>query len=277
MRATIVLTPAESKRLIAKAIVRKGEIKKAMEKAYVILCEGSTNVMIAQELFGSDIACENFTCGMSIGGILCNSKPRVRANFPLVAYKGRIVNLSYEKALEDFNLDTVIIKGGNAIDKHGFVGTIVSGYDGGVIAKVLGTSVSQGIKIVCPIGLEKCVFSVRDASRYTGGKRFDYSMGPDYGLFVLSNADVVTEIEAIKILSGADAIHVASGGIGGSEGAVILSCEGCVDKVKKIIEIVENIKGEPVQRGIRQKCNECKYVNCIFHGKEENFLPKWMS
>jgi len=66
MRAAIVLTPAESKRLIAKAVVQKDEIKKAMEKAYIILCEGSTNVMIAQELFGINIACENFTCGMSI-------------------------------------------------------------------------------------------------------------------------------------------------------------------------------------------------------------------
>ena len=66
MRATIVLTPAESKRLIAKSIVQKNEIKKAMKTAYVILCEGSTNTMVAQELFGLDIVCENFTCGMSI-------------------------------------------------------------------------------------------------------------------------------------------------------------------------------------------------------------------
>ena len=111
MRATIVLTPAESKRLIAKAIVQKSEIKKAMKKASIILCEGSTNAMVAQELFGLDIACENFTCGMSIGRVLCSSKPEIRATFPLVAYKGKIVDFSYEKALEDFNLDTVIIKG----------------------------------------------------------------------------------------------------------------------------------------------------------------------
>jgi len=276
MRATIVLTPAESKRLIAKSIAKKDEIKRAMERAYVILCEGSTNVMIAQEIFGLSIACENFTCGMSVGRTLCNSKLEVRSNFPLVAYKGKLVDLTYKEALEDFNLDTVIIKGGNAIDKDGFVGTIVSGYDGGVIANVLGTSVSQGIKIICPIGLEKCIFSVREAARYTGGKRFDYSMGPDYGLFILSNTDVVTEIEAIKLLTGIDAYHVASGGIGGSEGAVILSCEGCDNNVKKLIKIIEKIKGEPCQKGIRQKCTECKYVNCIFYKKDEELLPEWM-
>lgn len=65
MRASFVLTPAESKRLIAKAIVMKKEIKKAMENAYIILCEGSTNVMIAQELFGLNVTCENFICWSS--------------------------------------------------------------------------------------------------------------------------------------------------------------------------------------------------------------------
>lgn len=293
MRASIVLTPAESKRLIAKAIVQKSEIKKAMEKAYVILCEGSINVMVAQELFGLDIECKDFTCGMVTGGVVCtsglcssrpkmkvsfkdSSKPKIWATFPLVAYKGKIVDFSHKKAIEDFHIDTVIIKGGNAIDKDGNLGVIVAGYDGGVIAQIMGHSVSQGVKIVYPIGLEKSVFSVRDAARHTGGKRFDYSMGADYGLFIVSNADIVTEIEAIKILSGADAFHVASGGIGGSEGAVVLSCEGSTDEVNTIVKIIEKIKGEPPQKGRRQKCDTCKYVNCIFHGKEEESLPKWM-
>ena len=277
MRASIVLTPAESKRLIAKAVVQKSNVKKAMERAYIILCEGSTNVMIAQELFGMDVLCENFICGTSAGGVLCISEPEIRSTFPLVAYKGKITNLPYEKALEDFHLDTVIIKGGSAIDKHGLVGVIVSGYDGGVLPKLMGVSVSQGIRMICPIGLEKVVFSVREAAKHAGGKRFNYSMGADYGLFVVPNADVVTEIDAIKILSGAEATHIASGGIDGSEGAVILSCEGHINEINKVTEIVESIKGEPAQRWIKQKCNKCKYVNCIFYSKEEKSLPKWMS
>jgi len=276
MRASIVLTPAESKRLIAKAIVQNEDVKKAMDKAYVILCEGSTNVMIAQELFGLDVVCQKFTCGTSGGGILCISEPKVRSTFPLVAYKGKIIDISFEKALEDFHMDTVIIKGGSAIDNHGLVGVIVSGYDGGVLPKLMGVSVSQGIKIICPIGLEKTVFSVQESAKHTGGKRFDYSMGADYGLFVVSNAEVITEIEAIKILSGASATHIASGGIGGSEGAVILSCEGHVKEVAKVTEIIENIKGEPAQQWIKQQCNTCRYVNCTFYGKEKKSLPEWM-
>lgn len=292
MRASFVLTPPESKRLIAKAIIKTNEIKKALEKAYIILCEGTINVMIAQELFGLNIKSEDYICGVVMDGVTCtsglSSKTRIEVTFkecpqkkvwvpfPLVAYKGKIVDISYHRAINDFHIDTLVIKGGNAIDKEKNVGVILGGYDGGITAKVMGHCISQGTKLICPIGLEKTVFSVREAANYTGGKRFNYSMGSDYGLIVVSNAFVVTEIEAIKILSGADAFHVASGGIGGSEGAVVLSCEGTLDEVKSIINIIEGIKGEPPQKGKRQDCNNCRYVNCIYYGKQKNNLPEWL-
>lgn len=247
-----------------------------MQKAYVILCEGSTNLAIASELFGQDLPCQSFTSGMIIGGVLCNSAREVRGRFPLVAYKGQLVDLPYEKALEHFHRETVIIKGANAIDADGFVGVIVSGYSGGSIAKVIGTSVSQGLRIVCPVGLEKTVFSVPRAARHSGGKLFDYSMGADIGIFVLAHADVVTEIEAIRILSHADAVHLASGGIGGSEGSVVLCIEGQRDEVTKAVAIVEALKGAPALDGKKMKCTKCKYVNCAFYNLSEEALPRWM-
>jgi hypothetical protein len=286
MRATVVLTPSESKKLISKAIAKKKEVEIAMNTAYVILFEGTTNTFVAKELFGIDLDCSNFTSGMNISGVLCNSDRAIRGKFPLVAYKGKLIDMPYEQAISDFHKDTVIIKGGNAIDRDGFVGIIISGYTGGSISQVIGTSVSQGIRIICPIGLEKTIFSVPFAARYTGGKLFDYSMGCDYGLFVLVHADVVTEIQAINILSGAITIHVASGGIGGSEGAVVLSINGTEDEVNKAVAIIEDVKGEPPQKGIRMKCpgqsvavgeeQQCKYVNCSFYHKDENSPPQWI-
>jgi len=286
MRATVVLTPSESKKLISKAIAKKKEVEIAMDTAYVILCEGTTNTFIAKELFGVDIESANFTSGMNISGVLCNSDRTARGKFPLVAYKGKLIDMPYEQAISDFHKDTVIIKGGNAIDRDGFVGIIISGYTGGSTAQVIGTSVSQGIRIICPIGLEKTIFSVPFASRYTGGKLFDYSMGCDYGLFVLVHADIVTEIQAINILSGASTVHIASGGIGGSEGAVVLSINGTKSEVNKAVTIIESIKGEPLQKGIKMKCpgqsmaigekQQCKYINCSFYHKDENSLPDWI-
>ena len=50
MRAVVTLTPSESKRLIAKAVVRMPEVRKAWENAYLLLSDGTTNAFIAQEL-----------------------------------------------------------------------------------------------------------------------------------------------------------------------------------------------------------------------------------
>lgn len=277
MRASIVLTSSESKRLIAKAVTKISEVKRAMSNAYLILHEGSTNALIAEELFGIEQKSENFTSGFNSSGMLCRASDEVRGNFPIVAYKGKIIDMEYEKALkENFNPETVIIKGGNAIDKEGKVGIIVSGFDGGSLMRVLGVAVSQGLKVISPVGLEKCVFSVSEAARYTGGKKFDYSMGPDYGVFVLSQADVITEIQAIKLLTGANAYHVASGGIGGSEGSVILSCEGSEKQVSQLVDLVESIKGEAQLRAVKTDCTECGYINCTYYGKQKSELPSWI-
>jgi hypothetical protein len=56
---------------------------------------------------------------------------------------------------------------------------------------------------------------------------------------------VVTEIQALALLAGVEATHVASGGIGGSEGAVVLSIEGEESRVAQAFELVTSIKGEP--------------------------------
>jgi len=277
VRASFVLTPPESKRLIAKAVTAMPEVQKALNEAYLIICEGSTNTLIVQELVDENYTTESFTCGMNNGGLLCRINPEHAAQFPLVVKNGLIVDLPYEKALEDFHLDTVIIKGGNALDREGLVGVIASGFDGGSVAKIMGTAVSQGNRIVCPIGLEKLIFSVPEAAKHTGAKRFDYSMGIDYGMFVLPNPEVVTELEAIKILTGSKAVHVASGGIGGSEGSVVLSCEGSETEMKDLINLIESIKGEKPMKGISQKCkDQCRYVNCMFYGKDNEELPEWL-
>ena len=70
-----------------------------MEKAYTILCERLTDVMIAQEFFSLKITNENITCGMSSRGILYPSKLESQITFSIVAYKGKIIDIPYEKAI----------------------------------------------------------------------------------------------------------------------------------------------------------------------------------
>ena len=63
-------------------------------------------------------------------------------------------------------------------------------------------------------------------------------------LMPVVNATVVTEIQALRILAGVEATHIASGGFGGCEGAVALVVEGTDEAVRRAFEVVEGLKGE---------------------------------
>lgn len=275
MKAAFTLTPAESKRLIAKAVAQMPEVKAALEKAYVILSGGTTNAYVAEELIGRDTEPRRFTAGISTTGVLCVTNAADRTPFPIILHKGEAVQKTIRQALDDFHLETVVIKGGNAVDPEGNVGVITAGFDGGTVAATIGTITSQGLKYIVPIGLEKMVASVRDSARYTGAKTLDYSMGADFGMFLLPDAIVVTEIEALKILFGLETKHVASGGIGGSEGAVTLIAWGDDANMKKAIDLLESIKGEKPAAGLKANCESCRYA-CSYAGKKQAELPAWL-
>ncbi len=64
------------------------------------------------------------------------------------------------------------------------------------------------------------------------------------GYMPLVNSFVVTEIEALNILSDVETTHIASGGVNGSEGAVTLVMEGTENQINKGFKVVKGVKGE---------------------------------
>lgn len=275
MRAVFALTPAESKRLIAKAVVEMDEVKTAMESSYIILAGGTTNAFIAQELLHQEIPPERFTSGVCSRGILCVSAIENRLPFPIILERGELSKKTTREVLEDFSIHTVFVKGANAIDPQGNVGTVTSGWDGGTIGNSLGIMTSTGLRYLVPVGLEKMVPSVPEACRAVGAKTFDYAIGANFGMFLLPNVNVVTEIRALKILADVEARLVAAGGIGGSEGAVVLAAEGAEPNIKKAVTLVQSIKGEKPIPPAKVLCKKCLY-NCVFKGMEPEDLPSWM-
>lgn len=277
MKAAFTLIPAESRRLIAKAVVQMEEIKIAKKKAYIILNGGTTNGYIAQELLGMrDLEPQKFTAGTNTHRLLCVTDSDKRTPFPIILYKGERSSKTLPEALQDFHIETVLIKGANAIDPEGNVGVITSGFDGGTIGTTYGTVTSQGLKYIFAVGLEKMVASVKVAAAWAGAKTFDYTMGADFGMFYIPNGTIVREIEALKILADVEAKHIASGGVGESAGAVVLVIKGEEANVRKAISIVESIKGEPPLKGFKGTCETCRY-GCKFAGKKVKDLPVWLT
>ena len=277
MKAAFTLIPSESRRLIAKAVVQMKEIKIAKEKAYIILCGGTTNGFIAQELLGMrELEPQKFTAGTNTHRLLCVTDADKRIPFPIILHKGERSSKTLPEALQDFHIETVLIKGANAIDPEGNVGVITSGFDGGTIAATIGTVTSQGLKYIFAVGLEKLVSSVKEAAAWAGAKTLDYTIGADFGMYCIPNGIVVTEVEALKILAGVEAKHIASGGVGESAGSVVLVIKGEEANVRKAISIVESIKGEPPLKGFKGTCEICRYA-CKFVGKRVEDLPRWLT
>jgi len=57
--------------------------------------------------------------------------------------------------------------------------------------------------------------------------------------------EILTEIEALEILTGARVVPISAGGVGGAEGCVWLSASGPREKIVEVRRLRDEIVGEP--------------------------------
>ena len=158
--------------------------------------------------------------------------------------KGERVTMDVLEFLDTFDVGDAVIKGGNAVDPYGNAGVLASNSQGGTVGALLSFIAVRGLPIIMPIGLEKLIPDVIEASNGWGQRTLDRSMGEKAWLVPVTCGLVVTEIEALGILAGVEARMIAGGGIGGSEGAVVLLLEGSEKDLDKAWKILEGVKGE---------------------------------
>jgi hypothetical protein len=169
----------------------------------------------------------------------------------------------------------VYIKGVNAIDPRGKVGVLIGNdVEGGTIGRVISAQKEKGFTIIYPAGLEKLLpVSIEEAVEAAKYRlTLSYSMGARCSL-LQCEGKVVTELRAIKILTGAMAIPIGAGGIDGAEGAITLVISGEDNQVKKAIAYVEDVKGAKISRRFRQTdCKKCKDQHCSLRGGNKHWL-----
>ena len=244
--AQVVLTPSESRRLLAKATVALPEVQNACKNGIIIIGRGITNAYVTEELFGIKIEPKaNQTVGLVCHGITDSNAEPPPCTWHVIRQGKVVENADSNVEILDFRPDDVFIKGANAIDCEGNAGVCSSSTKGGTIGMAWPIITPRDAHLIIPVSLEKMVPSVMEAARHSGIYRFKYSTGLPVKVIPLPLAKVVTEIQAFAILSGVSACHLASGGVGGSEGAVVLALEGDEDRVSRAFELVKSIKGEP--------------------------------
>lgn len=240
----MAFAPAESKRLIAKAVVAMEPVQAALEKGRVIVAAGTSDAYVAEEILGKPVPREFYTKGNITHGVLCTTRRSDNWIKPYIFIDGSPVPGEINDVLKDFEARDVFIKGANAVDPNGYAGILLAGSMAGTIGGAIGPITARGSHLIMPVGLEKLIPCVIEASRKCGIKKLKYPDGGTVGLFPVVNATVVTEVQALQMLTGVQATHVSSGGIGGSEGSVVLVVEGPDERVRAAFELWESIKGE---------------------------------
>lgn len=242
MRADLVLTVSQSKRLIAKGVARYEPVRQALAGGTVAIAKGGTNAYVVEEILGKPIEKHRYVLGQVLPrgvrreGLLANDIPDV------VLVKGQpIEGKSATEAVAGMKAGDVFIKGANALNyATRTAGLLVGHPTGGTLGAVVGTLVARRIRLLIPVGLEKSIPNeIAEASR-----RLEAAGGPGPSLWPMQG-DVFTEIEALRVLFGVEAAPIAAGGVAGAEGAVWLACFGSDEQVGAVNALAEALRDEP--------------------------------
>ena len=239
----ITLTPAESKRLIGMAVAKLPEVRRAFKNGIVVIGVGTTNAYVAEELLGRKIERERFAAGVVLpkGTYVLPAGRRLKE---IVIRRGKIIDAKVDDVLLELTSSDIFIKGANALDSSGTAGVFMAGQRGGTIGRALGTIMSRGVNLIIPVGLEKFIpGSVKDVAPLAGMDKFAFSTGEPVGIMPV-HGKVITELEAIQILSGAEAIVMGKGGVSGAEGAVTLLVRGTPKHLHEVRRLMKAVKGE---------------------------------
>jgi hypothetical protein len=245
MRATVVLTVAESKRLIARGVAALPSIKRAIGAGTIAVAKGTTNGYVVEDLLGKVIEKRRYVTGRTLPTKNMPAR-KIDASLPdVVLRNGRPVDgISVTDAIADMGAGDVFLKGANALNyERRQTALLIGHHQGGTIGAAIGHTYGRRIDLLVPVGLEKNVAGdLNEASRWT--LDCGEGDGPSPRLWVFQGR-IFTEIEALSVLAGVGTCQLAAGGVGGAEGAVRLGIQGDAAQVKTALELVESIAGEP--------------------------------
>ncbi len=275
MQALFTLTSSESKRLIAKGVAAMPEVQETMSEGYLLVGRGSTNGYIVEELLERSIEKERYVAGQVIRGVLCALGQGDRLQ-PITFHKGEVLEVEPSTLLDRLGRGDMLLKGASAIDHTGNIGVVMASPQGGTMGDFYLPFKARGGTILYPVGLEKMIPSVEDASRMGGLFTVERSIGARVGMVCVADGLAYTELDALEDLFGVEAVHFASGGYGGAEGSVTIAVEGDDEDVNECLDFIEEkVKGEPPLKGLKSPCKTCPLL-CSFQGKDEKDLPLYL-
>jgi len=281
MRALIALTPAESKKLIAQAVLALPEFQKAKESGIIAMHRSSSTYFLYEALTGQKPE-GSWVRGVIVPRGLCVSKEGPEQTEPQRPgahdtlqirhtwfFKGGCLQKNTPtlgEILDQMTENDVYIKGANAIDPLGNVAVLFGNPagGGGTIGKVITAQRRRSFRLLLPIGLEKLIpVPIATATKKAPFQKFDRAMGIPCGLIQVPGRKI-DEVDAFAVLSGVEATPIAAGGLGGAEGSIVLALVGTKEQVDSAFEICSSVKGTVLPTPHILDCNVCRHVGCHF-------------
>lgn len=247
-----VITVAAGKRLIGKAIAKDPAIQDALKSGIIVIVAGTTNGYVVEELFSSLGVNEDFKRSNFFRGITMPPLKPMKETGRIPDESGFpgdviLVNGAWQKGLtifdviDDLKEGDIILKGANALDlKRRKAAVLIGDPKAGTIGTAFQAVVGRRVRLIIPVGVEKRVTGDLDELALNVN-----TPGANGHRLLPVQGQVVTEIDAISMLTGATAELVAAGGVHGAEGSVRLAVSGEPEQVETAMGIIKTVKNEP--------------------------------
>ena len=246
------LTPAAGKRLIGKAVVAHPAIQEALKSGTVVIVAGTTNGYAAEELLAHLGQADGFDRRRFFRGVTLPPAQKTTGAGRLPdesAFPGDVVitggvwqrGKTIFDVIDDLKAGDVILKGANALDlRHKRAAVLIGHPKAGTLGAALQAVPGRRVRLIVPVGLEKRVAGRLDelAAKLNAPEARGPRLMPAPG-------EVLTEIEAIALLTGATAELVAGGGVGGAEGSVWLAVTGSPEQEETADALLRSVATEP--------------------------------
>lgn len=237
------ITPSAGKQLIAKSFLHIPEIQTALKRRTIVIIAGTTNGFIAEEL----LKCIGMADGFSRDGFYrgITLPPNFKGEKPTGAFPGDVViekgkwipGKTIFDALDQLDKGDIILKGANALDLvNRKAGVLIGHPRGGTTQPVITAVIGKRAVLYIPVGLEKRVCG--DLDTIASVVNSPNATGPR--LMPLAG-NIITELDAIRIMTGCRAELIAAGGICGAEGGCYIAVSGSEEQLSNAADIIQTI------------------------------------
>lgn len=247
-----VLTPAAGKRLIGKGIVKHAATEKALKNGTVVIVAGTTNGYAAEEILKKLGQEKAFQRDHFYRGIILppnHPKSSTGRSYDESKFPGDVViiNGMFQKGktifdvVDDLREGDVILKGANAVDIIQKKAAILIGAPkAGTVGAAIPAVAGRRVRLIVPVGLEKRI----DGNLDELAAKMNEPGVPGPRLLPVPG-EIFTELDAIAMLTGAQAELAAAGGVCGAEGSVWIIVSGKPAQEKAAEALIKSVVNEP--------------------------------